>query len=77
MHDVFAAAAHGLMSDSWGVSRLCSGNLPKPVVAVAALVVAVDCSVAWLAQSTTAELTGGFFEAADCSSDRRLAALPD
>lgn len=74
---MFAAA--GLMSESRGVSRLCSGSLPKPVAAVVtlAVVVAVDCAVAWPAQSTTAELTGGFFEAADCNSDRSLAALPD
>ncbi len=65
MCEVFAAA--GLMSESErGISRLCSveiaGSLPKPAAAVVALVVvlAVDCAVAWLAQSTSAELTGGF-----------------
>ena len=57
------------------------GSLPKPAAVVVALVVAlvvviaVDRAVAWLVQS--AELTGGFFEAADCNSERSLAALPD
>lgn len=54
------------------------GSLPKPAAAVVValvVVIAVDRVVAWLAQS--AELTGGFFEAADCNSERSLAALPD